>query len=187
MNVKERFSDAPVHSENAENFVCVVWQPRPDGEHLLTCPRGQVHYGDGSACRGGELPNCALWGNAGLPRCPDEHGNWYYDNNNELVPFYPADTDILVASVDFDADTATSLQQSNGIVHSIQSGYSSGDLGWSANTWAGTSNAGEFQPTGSNFVPWTMLSGVTYEVFVRDSNKVGGASERPPASGDNGH
>eukprot|EP01051_Picozoa_sp_SAG22_P022038 SAG22_NODE_5118_length_1082_cov_1.655137_1_plen_340_part_01 len=40
-------------------------------EHLLTCPHGQVHYGDGSACRGGTLPNCALWGNAGLPRCPD--------------------------------------------------------------------------------------------------------------------
>ena len=33
------------------------------------CPEGQHVYGDGSACTGGSSPNCAIWGNKGLPRC----------------------------------------------------------------------------------------------------------------------
>lgn len=33
------------------------------------CPAGMTKYGDGSACKGGDRPNCALWGNKTLPRC----------------------------------------------------------------------------------------------------------------------
>jgi hypothetical protein len=33
------------------------------------CPPGMNSYGDGSACRGGDRPACALWGNPGMPRC----------------------------------------------------------------------------------------------------------------------
>lgn len=37
-----------------------------------TCPTGQVYFGDGSACTGGGLPQCTLWGNPSLPRCHDD-------------------------------------------------------------------------------------------------------------------
>eukprot|EP00040_Diaphanoeca_grandis_P023870 m.130408 g.130408 ORF g.130408 m.130408 type:complete len:277 (+) comp29475_c0_seq1:229-1059(+) len=35
------------------------------------CDIGQVPYGDGSACTGNSQPNCAMWGNAALPRCTE--------------------------------------------------------------------------------------------------------------------
>ncbi|CAJ1342258.1 unnamed protein product, partial [Effrenium voratum] len=36
-------------------------------------------------------------------------GGWQYDSNDGFVAFSPEDSDVLVASVDFDADSVTSL------------------------------------------------------------------------------
>ena len=42
------------------------------GDGLLCCPHGMNTYGDGSACKDGGKSNCALCGNANLPRCSGE-------------------------------------------------------------------------------------------------------------------
>ena len=112
-----------------------------------------------------------------------------YDNNDQLVPFYTVDTDTLVASVDFDADTVATLAGQNSKLHTLQNGYSSGDLTWAANVWNGGANDGEFTPSGTGFHPWYAGGGVTYEVYVRDSGKVDGASHGPStgAHGGGGH
>ena len=80
-------------------------------------------------------------------------GEWFYDNNAGLFPFTPQPTDILVASVDFDADTITSLQSVSGTDNGIRLGYSSGDLTFLANWWNGGPNVGEFTVNGTQFVP----------------------------------
>jgi hypothetical protein len=64
-SVHSRFASDAVHGDNANHFVCVIW--------------------DGS--------------------------QWLYDTNGAYVAFAPrSDSDVLVASLDFSADTATSAQ-----------------------------------------------------------------------------
>ena len=71
----DRFEVPPL-AGNADHIIAVTWHARGADDHPATCPLGQVRYGDGSACRGGDLPNCALWGNPSLARCPDDGGDW---------------------------------------------------------------------------------------------------------------
>ena len=54
----------------------------------------------------------------------------------------------------------------------IHSGYKSGDLLVVANKWGkgqGKANAGEFHLTGKYFEPYAASTGVSYQVFIRDS------------------
>lgn len=77
----------PPYAGNADHVIVATWKPRTDATaHAHTCPMGQVVYGDGSACRG-DGSACALWGNPSLPRCPDDGGDWYYDDNSGWQPF----------------------------------------------------------------------------------------------------
>ena len=54
----------------------------------------------------------------------------------------------------------------------IHSGYKSGDLSVVANKWGkgqGKANAGEFHLAGKYFEPYATSTGVSYQVFIRDS------------------
>lgn len=77
------------------------------------------------------------------------NGIWYYDNNSSYVAFTPLPDDVLVASVDFSADTVTLLKGQNTVIHGISAGYIRGDLNIIANQWKGVFNAGEFGVTGT--------------------------------------
>ncbi len=74
---------------------------------------------------------------------------WYYYNNEIPIVFTPFPTDVLVASVDYSADTATLLSGQDTITHGIRTGYVEGDLGIIVNQWNGLTNAGEFEATGT--------------------------------------
>ena len=80
-------------------------------------------------------------------------GGWVYDDNLALYSFTPRDTDVLVASVNFTADTISSLEGQIGTVEGIANGYLSGDLTYQADIYEGVSNDGEFVVNGSGFVP----------------------------------
>ena len=82
-------------------------------------------------------------------------GRWFYDDNNRYRPFTPADGDILVAAVDFTADTVTSLEGVDTQTLGIQTGYAEGDLVYAANQWNFPNFAfGEFDIDGTFFTPW---------------------------------
>ncbi len=181
----DRFTPPP-YNGNADHIIAVTWHPRGATDRPTTCPLGQVRYGDGSACRGGALPNCALWGNAALPRCPDDGGDWYFDDNSGWHPFNPVDTDILIASIDFAADTITPTAGQDSVVHSVRLGYASGDLEFHANQWAGAANDGEFGVSGTQFRPNNRASPVSYSVFVRDSTMVPAATTWAAGGGGGG-
>ena len=74
---------------------------------------------------------------------------WQYNDNKSWNSLTPRPTDILVASLDYDADVATSLEGVLGNVNGIQSGYASGDLVFLANWWNGGPNTGEFSVNGT--------------------------------------
>ena len=57
--------------------------------------------------------------------------------------------DLLVAKVDFDADTVTMLDGENFEFSGISAGYRSGDFEVTPNQWDGRPNAGEFGLSGS--------------------------------------
>ncbi len=78
-------------------------------------------------------------------------GQWHYDNNDGYFPFRIWNFDVLVAAVDYDADTVSSLQGQLSTVHGIIAGYESGDLGFIANQYDGVHSKGEFTVTGSYF------------------------------------
>ena len=80
-------------------------------------------------------------------------GQWQYNTNSTWQVFTPVATDILLASVDFSADTVTSLEGTSGTVSGIVSGYASGDIVITPNMWNGSPNAGEFGVLGASFVP----------------------------------
>jgi RHS repeat-associated protein len=85
-------------------------------------------------------------------------GVWQYDNNNAYYTFTPAETDILVASVNFTNDTVTSLAGQNQSVGGIASGYYAGDLTFIPNQYGGSPNTGEFQINGTRFTPNQLVS-----------------------------
>lgn len=78
-----------------------------------------------------------------------ENGTWYYDDDSALVSFTPLVNDVLVAKVDFSADTVISLKGKNNAENGIRTGYLSGDLVISANQYNGVSDVGEFGITGT--------------------------------------
>jgi hypothetical protein len=81
------------------------------------------------------------------------HANdtWYYYNNEDPIAFTPLATDVLVASVDFTADTpAVLLSGQNTYTHGIQTGFASGDLGVLVNQYDGVADPGEFTITGTD-------------------------------------
>lgn len=80
---------------------------------------------------------------------------WHYDNNNSndgWVPFGTVDSDRLIASLDFGADTITSLQGSTGSVFGIKQGFDSADMRFRADYFNGTTNDGDFTIEGTYFV-----------------------------------
>ena len=54
------------------------------------------------------------------------NNQWHYDNNSSYVPFTPEPSDILIASLDFDADQITSLQGVDEVEHGIVKGFQGG-------------------------------------------------------------
>ena len=84
-------------------------------------------------------------------------GQWLQDSNDAWIAFTPADTDVLVASLDFTADTVTSLQGQIDMLDGMRRGFDSGDLVFSANNRIGAgghgggANEGEFFIDGSFF------------------------------------
>ena len=78
---------------------------------------------------------------------------WHYNNSSRFFPFTPRSTDILIADVDFDADTIVSLQGIAGTTNGIRMGYVAGDLSFQANWWNNTPNTGDFTVEGTQFVP----------------------------------
>ena len=81
-----------------------------------------------------------------------EGGRWFYDSNQALVEFEPVESDLLIASVDFTADTVTGLAGETGRHGGIEFGYASGDLVFVANRWNGVANRGEFGIDGGTLV-----------------------------------
>ena len=78
-------------------------------------------------------------------------GVWFYNDNTKWIQFTPRTSDVLLAKVDFDADTIGDLKGNLGEVSGIASGYTDGDLTFSADTWNGRSNDGEFMVNGTWF------------------------------------
>ncbi|MDX1384371.1 MAG: putative Ig domain-containing protein [Thermoanaerobaculia bacterium] len=78
-------------------------------------------------------------------------GQWFYDNNDGYFPLEIWNFDVLVAEVDFDADTVTSLEGTIDTVHGVIAGYESGDLGFIPNEYNGVHSKGEFTVTGTHF------------------------------------
>lgn len=79
-------------------------------------------------------------------------GQWKFHNNVGLNPFSPRATDILLAEVDYDNDTTTSLRGAWGSENGIQRGFAFGDLTFLADQWNGNPNDGEFLVLGTHFV-----------------------------------
>ncbi|MFC1759219.1 FG-GAP-like repeat-containing protein [Planctomycetota bacterium] len=77
--------------------------------------------------------------------------NWQYNDNGSWYGFTPTAGDRLLASVDFTADTITSLQGAVGQVNGIRQGFEVSDLVFQANAWAGGPNNGEFTVSGTYF------------------------------------
>ena len=76
--------------------------------------------------------------------------DWFYDDNRNYFAFTPDATDILVAEVDFSADTVTALQGVESFLNGIAYGYSLGDLAFEANAWGNPRWVdGEFGVTGT--------------------------------------
>ncbi len=81
---------------------------------------------------------------------------WYADNNGGQNEFTPEAGDVLIATVDFDNDTVTSLEGQGGYVGNMPRGYETGDLTFQADYWDGSGDnaEGEFGVFGTTFTPW---------------------------------
>ena len=79
-------------------------------------------------------------------------GNWEYSDNFNWHVFTIAANDRLVAALDFDADSITSLVGTTGSYEGISQGFFDSDLTFVANSWGGSSNAGEFEVYGTSFI-----------------------------------
>lgn len=79
-------------------------------------------------------------------------GVWQYDNNDAWIDFTPEPTDRLLAELDFDADTVTSLEGTSSVVAGVDAGYSSGDLSFTADRFNSVFNDGDFTVEGHYFI-----------------------------------
>ena len=78
---------------------------------------------------------------------------WQYNNNSQWTNFAPLESDVLVAEVNFDSDTAQMLSGQSAVIEGIQAGYQEGDLWIVADQYAGVANEGEFDVDGTCFEP----------------------------------
>lgn len=80
---------------------------------------------------------------------------WQFTNRDSAgwINFTPVASDLLLAEVDFSADTVTSLEGVFSNIGGIAAGYESGDIVFTANQWNGSTNSGEFGVTGSFIDP----------------------------------
>ena len=99
---------------------------------------------------------------------------WEFNGNDSWETFTPVATDRLLASVDFDADTITSLQGATGMVDGINQGYTFGDLTFTANEFNGVFNEGEFTIDGTFYEVDPTSSSATVTITAED--KDGGVS-----------
>ncbi|CAE7551676.1 SSPO [Symbiodinium sp. CCMP2456] len=78
----------------------------------------------------------------------------YDDDEGNDIGFIARDTDILIASVDFAADTVTSLAGTDEYYAHLTKGYNSGDLVFVAEAYgtSSTTNAGEVYVSGTYFI-----------------------------------
>ena len=76
---------------------------------------------------------------------------WQYSLDPAWIDFTPRNTDRLIASLDFGADTATSLQGFAGSFEGISVGFHDGDLTFAADSYRNGYNNGEFQVFGTSF------------------------------------
>jgi RHS repeat-associated protein len=74
-------------------------------------------------------------------------------HNTAYYAFTPAEADILVASINFDNDTITSLAGQNSTYYGIPKGYASGDLVYTPNQYGDGGNDGEFKVGGTSYTP----------------------------------
>lgn len=91
---------------------------------------------------------------------------WQYDTNVAYANFTPDPNDVLVASVDFSANTLTMLAGTDTTINGIAAGYQSGNFTVLPNRWNGGSNSNEFDLTGS-------------DILLNDGTELG----TPPAAG----
>ncbi|MEM8488797.1 MAG: FG-GAP-like repeat-containing protein, partial [Bacteroidota bacterium] len=77
-------------------------------------------------------------------------GQWKVDRNKKtLVAFTPQASDLLVAEVDFGADTVNHLEGTETVIEGMMAGYESGDLVVTPEMWGGAPNGGEFGVAGT--------------------------------------
>ena len=78
--------------------------------------------------------------NASLCLMPRYSSGWLYDDGSgNENSFTPVDSDILVADVNFDADTVSSLAGTDEYYQYVTKGFSSGDLTFYANMYGSSS------------------------------------------------
>lgn len=119
---------------------------------------------------------------------------WRYDNNGATYAFTPDADDCLLATLDYSQDSATPLLNQEGPIHGIDGGFSAGTLVVTPNRWAGSTNPGEFTPTGTSLnhggggsqpdtiCPNTMeLGDIGYGVAARDHGTESGYIMRSTA------
>ena len=130
-DVHQRFLEHPVHGDNAEHFVCVVWNEETQG----------WEYDDNDSAVGGGQDSCSSGG------CTGTFTHY---------PFTPdPKTDFIVGLIDFGTvedprdQTITDTKGLNYDLHGLRVGYDDGDLVWSPNRWGSTENDGEFGLTGT--------------------------------------
>lgn len=78
-------------------------------------------------------------------------GTWEYNDNYNWHSFVIQDYDRLLAEIDFDADSITSLAGTDGLINGMASGFTGSDLTFTADSWRGSSNDGEFEFSGTYF------------------------------------
>ena len=99
-------------------------------------------------------------------------GQWKYHDNQALIPFSSRPTDILIAEVDYDNDTITSLRGEWGSENGIERGFAYGDLTFLADQWNGVPNDGEFLVLGTHFV--SNGTGWTNQLLLDTSFRISG-------------
>ncbi|WP_459554672.1 cadherin domain-containing protein [Lacunimicrobium album] len=99
------------------------------------------------------------------------NGQWQFANNDAWVNFTPTATDVLIAEVNFTADTLTMLRGNFGTISGIFKGFVDTNLVITPNVYNGVSNAGEFglQGTYITFAARTPLTNLRNGVGGTDN------------------
>ena len=76
---------------------------------------------------------------------------WEIDDNGTFLPFSTVDTDVILAEIDYGADTVTMYEGVSTVIEGIKAGYESTDIVVTPNQWNGATNTGEFGISGTYF------------------------------------